>query len=100
MTDYRARADALLTAADAMHADPTLDADRALRLAIWGNADTELPGADEAKAGVHTDAITAIAERCRVPADDVPALPHGHAQMAARIEAARAAARAGEGGTQ
>lgn len=85
MTDSAALATALQNAAEAMHNDPTLDA---LCHAIWDTPDAPPSGAPD-DIDVYTDAIKAIAKRCGIPIVDVPALPHGRAQMAARIEAAR-----------
>ncbi|KUF18443.1 hypothetical protein [Streptomyces silvensis] len=93
MTDYHALSEALLRAADAMHSDMTLDADRALRHAIYGDPDTALDE-DPSKAALHLDALTAIAELCTVQPKQVAGLPHGRAQIAARIASSRAAVQA------
>ncbi|MFH8792216.1 hypothetical protein [Streptomyces sp. NPDC017941] len=95
MTNHAALSDALLRAADAMHADLTLDADRALRLAIWGDTDAEPPG--DTEADLHRAALTAIAELCNTQPDQVAGLAHGRAQMAARIASSRAAVHAHRG---
>ncbi|MFD5697473.1 hypothetical protein [Streptomyces lasiicapitis] len=89
MTRYASLAEALQTAAEAMRGDLTLDADRALRLAIWDNADAPTAGDGEPGADLYAAAIASIAQRCNVSVDEVVALPHGRAQMAARIEASR-----------
>ncbi|MVO84169.1 hypothetical protein GPA10_05130 [Streptomyces sp. p1417] len=93
MTDYAALSEALLAAADAMHRDMTLDADRALRHAIYGEPDAA-PEEDTDAAALHLEALTAIAELCTVQPEQVAGLPHGRAQIAARIASSRAAVQA------
>ncbi|MFJ8006121.1 hypothetical protein [Streptomyces fagopyri] len=76
----------LTLAADAMDAEPALDADGALRIAVWGDADAVYPGDEAASAEVFRDARAVLQRASRM---DITDIPRWKALDAAREEAAR-----------
>lgn len=86
---FTAVAAALTGAADAMDANPTLTPDQALRLAIWGNAETPHPGKDEPGADTYDSASALIEAYCGYQGHGIRVIPQHDAIQAARTEAAR-----------
>ncbi|MFE5140351.1 hypothetical protein ACFRDV_22185 [Streptomyces fagopyri] len=76
----------LTLAADVMDADPALDADGALRIAVWEDADAVYPGDEAPGAEVFREARAALQRVCR---QDITDIPRWRALDAARVEAVR-----------
>ncbi|MFJ6085124.1 hypothetical protein ACIQI8_27320 [Streptomyces sp. NPDC092369] len=87
--DFAAVADALERAATAMETNPRLDPDGAVRLAVWGNAETLYPGDDTPGALTFDSASSAIECFCGWQGNGIDRIPRDEAITAARSEAAR-----------
>ena len=89
MNRYQAIADALTKAADALGNDPSLDPDRALRIAIWNNPNAVYPGHHAPAADTYDQATSAILTATGMHGHDIASIPRHTAITAARSEAAR-----------
>lgn len=94
--DFAAGAEVLDEVADVLTRRPTLDPDGAIRLVIYGNADSRVPDDDSPKSALYDDVVSALTadhadlylgrDSDPLPAEDIPA---GEAIQAARSAANR-----------
>ncbi|MGW5477671.1 hypothetical protein [Streptomyces sp. NPDC004008] len=87
--DFAAVADVLERAATAMETTPGLDPDGAVRLAVWGNANTPYPGDEAPGAEIFDTAESLIECYCGWQGNGIDRIPRDEAIAAARAEAAR-----------